>query len=71
MASTKYQDNRGRTVMHVAAEQVCVCVCVCTCVCVYFTTVMIQGCAKQVNIIRSVRPTSVQDFDKQGYIGCN
>ena len=23
MASTKYQDNRGRTVMHVAAEQVC------------------------------------------------
>lgn len=45
MASTKYQDNRGRTVMHVAAE---------------------QGCAKQVNIIRSVRPTSVQDFDKQG-----
>ena len=23
MASTKYQDNRGRTVMHIAAEQVC------------------------------------------------
>ena len=29
MASTKYQDNRGRTVMHVAAEQVCVHVRVC------------------------------------------
>ncbi|XP_065884108.1 ankyrin repeat, PH and SEC7 domain containing protein secG-like [Dysidea avara] len=44
--ATKYQDNKGRTVMHVAAD---------------------EGCAKEVNIIRSIRPTSVQDFDKQGH----
>ena len=90
MASTKYQDNMGRTVMHIAAEQVCICtymhdhiilyvctyicvcvvlcVCVCVCACVYVVFYYCQGCAKEVNIIRSVRPTSVQDFDKQGYI---
>ena len=45
--------------MHVAADEVSkqsdsVVMCV------------LQGCAKEVNIIRSIRPTSVQDFDKQG-----
>ena len=49
--------------MHVACVYVCVSVVDVT----YFTTVMTQGCAKEVNIIRSIRPTSVQDFDKQGY----
>ena len=41
MASTQYQDNRGRTVMHVAAEQVCTQLVMCVATCVF--TIMIIG----------------------------
>ena len=43
MASTKYQDNRGRTVMHVAAEQVCILRAVFVCVTIIIMIGLYKG----------------------------
>ncbi len=62
-ASVQYVDNKGKTVMHQAAEQVSIFI---NTIKDIYLLCYNKGSAKAVSLIKAVKPVSVNDLDENG-----